>query len=204
MADALIGEIRAMAFNYVPPGWLLCDGRTYRVQNYSYLHAVIGTTYGGDDKALTFAVPDLRNCVAVGLGASPKHGLKLGLGEKKGTRAVPLEVKHLPPHRHDLNGKIGEDVNAVNTPQGNWLGIPVYTKTTGNTTVSRRVRRYLKLEKAPDVALHPDTVGYCQVGTPTSHDNSQPVLTMMYCICYEGFMPSRPPVPPPVPPKTGV
>jgi microcystin-dependent protein len=45
--DHYIGEIRLFSFNFVPSGWILCEGQ------------ILGATYGGDGRT-TFAVPKLR------------------------------------------------------------------------------------------------------------------------------------------------
>lgn len=59
MDEQLMAEIRIFAFNqFVPLGWLKCDGTLYNVQQYQALYALIGNTYGGTG-GMTFAVPDL-------------------------------------------------------------------------------------------------------------------------------------------------
>lgn len=43
----------------IPTGWVLCDGRTLKRDQYSDLWNAIGTTWGTGDGATTFNVPDL-------------------------------------------------------------------------------------------------------------------------------------------------
>lgn len=39
--------------------WMICDGRTLSISDYSALFSLLGTKYGGDGTS-TFAIPDLR------------------------------------------------------------------------------------------------------------------------------------------------
>ena len=54
-----VGTIQAFAFNKVPQGWMICDGRSLNKYEYAELFNVIANTFGneGNDK---FKIPDLR------------------------------------------------------------------------------------------------------------------------------------------------
>jgi hypothetical protein len=54
------GAIMAFAMNSAPTGWLVCNGATLRIADYSDLFNAIGITYGGNGTA-TFILPDLRD-----------------------------------------------------------------------------------------------------------------------------------------------
>lgn len=54
----------------VPAGYLPCDGRPVNRTQYSALFNVIGTSFGNGDNVSTFNVPDMRECVPVGINAS--------------------------------------------------------------------------------------------------------------------------------------
>ncbi len=56
--DALIGSLSLVAFNFVTPGWMFCQGQTLSITQNEPLFAVIGTTYGGDGQT-TFKLPNL-------------------------------------------------------------------------------------------------------------------------------------------------
>jgi microcystin-dependent protein len=60
MAEAFIGEIRCVSFNYAPDGWLLCNGQSLPISQYQILFSLIGTTFGGDGQT-TFQIPNLNN-----------------------------------------------------------------------------------------------------------------------------------------------
>ena len=57
--DPILGQIRLFAFNFVPKGWMLCDGKSLPINQYSAVFALLGTTYGGDG-VTKFALPDLK------------------------------------------------------------------------------------------------------------------------------------------------
>lgn len=65
-----IGSIIAMSSDYIPAGYLLCNGAAVNRQNYSLLFAKIGTTYGEGDGTNTFNLPDLRGKFVRGLGGN--------------------------------------------------------------------------------------------------------------------------------------
>lgn len=57
--DAILGQIRLFAFNFAPRGWMLCDGTTLPISQYTAVFSLVGTTYGGDGRT-TFALPNLK------------------------------------------------------------------------------------------------------------------------------------------------
>ena len=62
--DNFIGQIIMTAFNYAPQGYMPCDGRLLRIQEYEALFVLLGTRYGGDGRT-TFALPDLKGRIPV-------------------------------------------------------------------------------------------------------------------------------------------
>lgn len=97
--ECYTGMIMPFAGNYAPEGWLPCDGRLVRTWEYQALFSIIGNTYGGDGKE-TFALPDMRGKVIVGMGVNPETGTSYTFGQKQGTEAVQLNANQLPPHTH--------------------------------------------------------------------------------------------------------
>jgi len=55
------GTILLNTFNFVPPGYLACDGAELNRAQYSYLYDMIGTYYGHGDGSTTFNLPLLVN-----------------------------------------------------------------------------------------------------------------------------------------------
>jgi microcystin-dependent protein len=100
-----VGEIRLVAFNYAPSGWLLCEGQTLAIAQYNVLYALIGITYGGDG-INNFMLPDLRGRAAIHNGQGPLG--TYAWGSKGGTTgnavattaAFTLTSANLPSHTH--------------------------------------------------------------------------------------------------------
>lgn len=65
--DFYLGQICYFAYTRPFEGWLPCDGRLLSIYDYQALFSLLGTAYGGDGHT-TFALPDLRGRVAVGVG----------------------------------------------------------------------------------------------------------------------------------------
>ena len=62
----MIGEIKIFTGNNAPYGWAFCQGQLLSVSAHPVLFQLIGTTYGGDGRK-SFALPDLRSAVPVGV-----------------------------------------------------------------------------------------------------------------------------------------
>jgi microcystin-dependent protein len=63
---AQVGDIKMVAADTVPDGWLECDGATVSRTTYAALFTKIGTVWGTGDGATTFHLPDLRGRVPRG------------------------------------------------------------------------------------------------------------------------------------------
>ena len=56
LKDQSVGQLMHVAFTWIPPGTLVCDGATASVDDWPELAALLGTTFGGDGTA-TFGLP---------------------------------------------------------------------------------------------------------------------------------------------------
>ncbi|MBK8609303.1 MAG: tail fiber protein [Chitinophagaceae bacterium] len=65
--ESFLGEIKLVGFNFAPRGWADCNGQLLPISNNMALFSLLGTIYGGDGRT-TFALPDLRGRVPVGIG----------------------------------------------------------------------------------------------------------------------------------------
>jgi microcystin-dependent protein len=182
--DGFIGEIRAFAFNYVPQGWLFCNGSKASLQQYQALFSIVGAFYGPTDQKTYFTLPDLQGRTL--LGANPSGSLRLG--NVGGTESETLTVAQMPAHSHILYGdkrtgkeaSLGTDTptpqvfisnSLAATPLGGTPGIYSYSSPSSSATP----------------AFNISFLG--QSGAGASHENRMPYLTMMYCICYDGVYP---------------
>lgn len=174
MADPYIGEIRAFGFNYAPLDWAFCNGQLLPISQFSVLFAIIGTIYGGDGQS-NFALPNLLDRAPMHWGQGP--GLTpRSIGDALGSPTVTLTTNNLPNHTHlfssALPGAPSQTV-AIPTPVAQ-VGVSnpgqLYTTTT-----------------TPAVAFSPRAIGASGGSQP--HVNTQPVLTLNFCISLSGAYP---------------
>ena len=170
--DPYIGQIAIFPYNFEPRGWALCDGRLLSIAQNTALFSLLGTTYGGDGTN-TFALPDLRGRVIVGIGNGPGLTPK-NLGKMAGTETNTLLVTNLPPHNHAIKAVTSE--GNQNSPTNN---LPADTKTVDKEYSSATA----------NTTMNPTMVGNTGNGTPVN--NMQPYLSIGYYIALQGVYPSR-------------
>jgi len=71
MSDPFVAEVRIFFGEFAPQNWAFCDGQLIPIIQNTTLFSLVGIKYGGDGKS-TFALPDLRNRVPVGVKGSSK------------------------------------------------------------------------------------------------------------------------------------
>lgn len=181
MDDVILAEIRLFAGNYAPLGWALCQGQLLPISQYSALFSLIGTYYGGDGR-VTFALPDFRSRIPVGLGAGP--GLApYGMGQQGGTQTINLQNEHLPQHTHAITGTVTMMATAAagdtNTPSNAYpatlADTELYSTTSDNSLLGNM--QY--------------NLAVASTGNSTPVSIIQPVLTLTYIIALSGVFPSR-------------
>ncbi|CAB4165405.1 MdpB Microcystin-dependent protein [uncultured Caudovirales phage] len=85
-----------------PSGWLLANGNIVSRSTYSALFSAIGTVFGSGDGSTTFALPDMRSRVPVGVGQA--SGLtNRTLGGTVGEENTTVGATNLPSHSHTFN-----------------------------------------------------------------------------------------------------
>ncbi|MEO6684214.1 MAG: tail fiber protein, partial [Ginsengibacter sp.] len=98
--DPLLGMIAIFGFNFAPRGWALCAGQILPISQNTALFSLLGTMYGGDGRT-TFALPDLRGRVPIGMGLG--NGLSdVLIGEFIGSENKTILTSNLPSHTHNL------------------------------------------------------------------------------------------------------
>ena len=70
MIEPFLGEIMLFAGHFPPRGWAFCAGQLLSIAQNTALYSIIGTTYGGNG-VQTFALPDLRSRIPIGMGQGP-------------------------------------------------------------------------------------------------------------------------------------
>jgi microcystin-dependent protein len=166
-----IGQIMMVGFNFAPNGWAFCDGALLAISQFDALFNLIGTTYGGDGQQ-TFALPDLRGRVPVGIGQGAGLSSYV-IGQSGGVESVTLNVNQLPSHQHVVSPGANSGEQTSNRPDNNFPAVGGYYATTTNSTSPMG---------APTLA---------PVGSGQPHNNIQPVLGINFIISLFGIFPSR-------------
>jgi microcystin-dependent protein len=171
MDYAYIGLIMPFASTFAPQGWLLCQGQTLPIAQYSPLFAVIGTQFGGDGKT-NFKLPDLQQRILIGAGGSTQNGATMG------TETATLTSEHLPAHSHDFMAS--DAVATLQAPAGTYLAKTGKTDTDYNKTSTNI---------APLAAT---AIGSTGSTTPAPFSVRQPAVSVNFVICVNGTFPPRP------------
>ena len=177
MTQPYIGEIRAFPWDWSVRGWALCQGQQLSIAQNQALFALIGTTYGGNG-VTTFALPDLRSCVAVGIGQLA-GGQNYVWGERTGTESVTLSVSQMPQHNH---------LWQATTTNGSQPG--------ANGGYFATVQRpgavgFVNAYAAPGGSAIPLGTPIANNGGNQPHSNIQPYVCLNYSIALQGLFPSR-------------
>ena len=179
MNDSYLGEIRPIGFGFAPRGWLLCQGQVLPINQYQALFSLLGTTYGGDGRT-TFALPDLRGRLPVGVGALSGNSLSnYTLGQTGGQEQVTLTTSQLPAHAHPITGTLKTASLAdPSNPQGNFLASDSNAQFSAGSGTT--------------VGMGSSAQGNsANAGGGLPHENRQPVIGINYAICLQGLFPSR-------------
>jgi microcystin-dependent protein len=173
MSEAFIGELRLMSFNFPPRNWAVCNGQFLPINQNQALFALLGTQYGGNG-ITTFALPDLRGRMAVGLG-SGLGVLNVQQGEAGGVENASLSLAQVPAHQHSLNA-VSDLANAA---------VPGLALTAAKSRTGLAV---FGPAGSNDTTLNPAAVS--STGGSQPHNNMQPFTVLNYCIALFGIFPS--------------
>lgn len=171
---ACMGEIRLFAFNYAPRDFQFCDGKMLTITNNEHLFSLLDNKYGGD-AINTFALPDMRGRVPVGIGRGKELSKNWQLGEKFGEKYVRLTDGNLPFHIHRC--KVSSDEGNTFKPGNNFLSSAI-----------GEYKIYSSLKKPSEMVLmHSDSIRHTGENKP--HYNMMPTMALNYCICTQGTDP---------------
>lgn len=173
-SDPFLGEITLFAGNFAPKNWAFCWGQTLAISQNQALFSLLGTTYGGNGQT-TFALPDLRGRVPLGMG----QGLGLSnfvQGEMGGRESVTLTSNQLPSHSHSTVMSVSSSPGNSAAPNGKYLAAS-----------NRRDDQFT--DQPTDGNLAGLTSG--PAGGNQPHENMQPYLALNFIIALQGLFPSR-------------
>lgn len=172
MSEPFLGQIQIFPYNFAPRGWAFCQGQILPIAQNTALFSLLGTTFGGNGQT-TFALPDLRSRVPVGVGQGPGLSSYV-LGQVGGQENVTLTVNNLAAHTHPVTFKVNNSEGGTTNPENAYLG---------------------KADPGP-YAANQNANGGAQPPTGPTGGNQpfsiiQPYLGLYYCIALEGIFPSR-------------
>lgn len=177
--EMILGTVMPFPYGFVPRGWAPCDGQLLPISSNTALFSLIGTYYGGDGRT-TFALPQLNGTngrpgrVAAGQGQGPGLSQRV-MGEMLGEDEVTLTASQIPAHNHGL---------ALYTAGASSSATP----TAGATLMAPVSNGYLPPPAVAPNTLAPDAV--IPAGQGAAHENDQPTLDLVFCICTQGTYPS--------------
>jgi microcystin-dependent protein len=180
MADAYMGEIRMVGFQYAPEGWCNADGQMLPVDQNSALFSLYGTLYGGDGRT-TFGIPDFRGRVPIHCGKG--SGLpEYKMGWNGGQPSVVLNDNEAPVHTHPAEvHAMAIEADQVSPAGHLWA------------QAARGGNAYAEQAANGDVTLNVDAVVVGEnTGGGQPHQNMQPYLTVRFCVSLDGLYPPRP------------
>jgi microcystin-dependent protein len=178
--EVYIGTVMPFPYNFVPKGWMACNGQILPLRSYTPLYSLIGTYYGGDGTT-TFGLPSLNN---TGTGQPSR----VVAGQGNGPGLTPRVIGEMfGENSHIL---IGNEMAAHNHPMSLYSGATgkVAAPSTGATLVDPAYTGFMPPTTTPPTTLLPQTVA--PNGGGLGHPNDQPALQLYYCICYDGIFPS--------------
>ena len=178
MAEAFLGEIRLIGWNFAPDGWALCNGQLLSVSQNTALFSLLSTTYGGDGR-VNFALPNLNGVVPIGVGQAAS-GTNYQWGQGSGSETTTIQVNNMPAHNHPVQANTqAQDATAAG-PSAVLAG----PTGGGRSPVGSNIYN----SQAPNTTITP--TGVTGSGAPVN--NMQPYLPMYYIICTNGIYPVRP------------
>jgi len=157
------------AGNFAPAGWLLCQGQTLAISQYTTLFQLIGTTYGGDGVS-TFNLPNLSSRVPMHQGTS--LGSNYVLGQMAGEESVTLTTQQIPSHTHAM--LCATSSSNTPSPPGAFCGV------TGSNAYA-----------ATPANANMNVASVSSTGGSQPHDNLMPFLAINFIISYLGIFPSQ-------------
>jgi microcystin-dependent protein len=183
--EAYLGTIQAFAFDYAPQGWANCKGQVLSKDQYSALHDLLGTTWGGVAGVST-GLPDLRGRSIISQGRLA--GGEYPVGASGGKETVTLDQMTMPAHSH---GIVVSKADATTAAPG---GDSVLAETNGLGPIGDPLTIHVYGPATDLTPLSPSAIGRTGAlpDTLKSFSVVQPFLTVNFCINVLGATPPRP------------
>jgi microcystin-dependent protein len=173
--EAYVGEIRIFAGLFAPNNWLFCNGSQVNITDYQLLYAVLGTAWGGDG-VKTFKLPNLIGRLPVGQGQGGGLTARI-LGQMAGADPTTLVQANLPAHTHTVNASTDPATSVQPSPA------VTFARAQGSDV-------FYAADTTAETEL--DQLAVSTDGGGQPHDNTMPLQTVNYIICFNGIFPQRP------------
>lgn len=190
-----MGMLMPWAMDWEPAGWALCDGRLMQIEQHQELFTLLGTKYGGDGET-TFALPDLRGRVPVGMGQQGESQVApYVLGSIGGAETTKMRIENLPPHTHSVTGNVTVNVGApantgeptTNVPAANTSISMAIDSTGANANIYNTNAPTMMIATIPSTATVSGTTDSAGDGEPIHF--MQPYQVVNYIIAILGIYP---------------
>ena len=173
--EPMLGSICIVGYNFCPRGYADAAGQILSISQNTALFSLLGTLYGGNGQT-TFALPDLRSRVPVGVGQGP--GLSsIVEGQQAGQETVTLTVAQMPAHTHTAQLRGAATNGNTDSPAG---AVP-----------AKLPRSNIYSSGAAGDAMGASALTIATAGGNQPVSVRNPYLGLRYCIALEGIYPSR-------------
>ena len=180
--EPYLGEVKSFGFNFNPRGWAFCQGQLLPINQNTALFALLGTTYGGNGQT-TFALPDFRGRVPLGMGQGPGQP-NYDWGQTGGASTGTLLTTNLPAHTHSISGTAALPARGGPGSLDNPVtSVPAGSASAENYTAPASANASLG-GGAATLTAQPAGAGQPFAKMP-------PYLTLNLCIALQGVFPAR-------------
>jgi len=189
MANPFIGQIQGFGFYFAPREWARCTGALLQIYQYQALYSILSNYHGGDGRN-TFAVPNLSGRAPLHVGGGQERGPNLSyhyIGERDGSSEVSLTVDQLPSHSH---GQVYVSAPGDSVEGSSQTLAGIYrSDSDGDGALSRQNT----FSSTPSIPANSSMSEHAisSTGSSMPHNNTQPYLTLNFCIALSGMYPSR-------------
>ncbi|MGB3848307.1 MAG: tail fiber protein [Sphingopyxis sp.] len=174
-----LGQMIETGANFCPRGFASASGQILSIQQNTALFSLLGTTYGGNG-VTTFALPDIRGRMVIGVGAGPDGTVQLG--QVGGSETITLTLANLPAHIHP---------GFIHTVNADGNDIKPFRNAFAVTPDKQYKVPPATGPSALDGVLHADTVTVQKTGGSQPMSNMSPFLVTRHCMALVGIYPSR-------------